>query len=257
MHRIDYASEPPAFARYREMHPRMRDWNAFGSVLLSGLDPSVKEKTKTLKEHIADALARNQNELCAYCEMRLPLKGDRRIEHIHPKSDISTDHNWMLDWKNLLGVCHGGKSNNMWKSDEPELHCDASKADDKTAILNPYLMPSACLFALDRKTGELNPDEDACHVVEAGGASSVSMCDIVRNTIRILNLNCRRLCELRKSVIKRYKQRYQIEQKTARGSVREIIAKDWFGNNRVMEFYTTRRCLLGAKADPYIMSVFH
>jgi len=257
MHRIDFAYEPPALARYRESHPQMRDWNAFGSVLLSSLDPAVEDKTKTLKEHMSDVLAQNQSGLCAYCEMNLPIKGDRRIEHIHPKSDASTDHNWMLDWHNLLAVCHGGRSNNVWAVNETELHCDASKAADQTAILNPYLMPNACLFYLDRKTGELSPDEDVCRVVENRGTPTVSMRDIVRNTIRVLNLNCRRLCELRKTVIQSYKRRYQIEQKTAKGSVREIIAKDWFGNNRVMEFYTTRRCLLGIKADSYIATVRH
>ena len=252
MHRIDSAPEPKAFARYRETHPQMRDWNAFGSVLLSSLDPAVEDKSKTLKEHASEVLARNQSGLCAYCEMRLPAKGDRRIEHIHPKSDASTDHNWVLDWNNLLVVCHGGKSNNVWSEDEAELHCDASKADDQTAILNPYLMPNACLFSLDRKTGELNPDAGACSVVDAENSSSVSMRDIVENTIRVLNLNCRRLCELRKTVIKCYKQRYQVVQRTAKGSVREIIAKEWFGSNRVMEFYTARRCLLGGKVNPYL-----
>ena len=252
MHRIDPPHEPSAFAKYRGKHPESRDWDAFGSVRLSCLDPAVENEMKTLKEHVIDILAENQKGLCAYCEMKLPDNGDRRIEHFHPKSDMSTEHNWMLDWQNLLAVCHGGKSNKVWATIPAELHCDAYKGDSRDPILNPYSMPKECLFILNRSTGELKANEEACKHVEVCDNPLSSTEKLVEQTIRVLNLNCRVLCDLRKSLCQAYKRIYQKEQKTATGSVRDIIARKWFGGGKIMELYTTRRCLLGCKVDQYL-----
>ena len=272
MHRIErIKNEPASFRKYREKYlknhsspnvkPNPReDWEVFGSVLLSQYEKKYHNlkggKAKTLKEYVIDLLAENQYGLCAYCEAKLPLGGDRRIEHFHPKSDMTTNHCWMFDWDNLLAVCEGGASNLVCEvaddeSGRTELHCDAAKGSKQDSILNPYTMPRGCLFSFDDKTGELSVNVEACKNAEVD-------VQLVRNTIDVLFLNCKTLKGARRDLAIHYKLKYQKHQdemsrgKMAKGPIRKIIAEEWFGNGKVLSFYTVRRCLLGRYAEQCI-----
>lgn len=269
MHRIESIPEPTPFRKFREEyledHPwptvkpnPKNDWEDFGSVSLSTYDPTHHDREgeprKKLKDLVYEKLADNQHGLCAYCEEKLPSKGDLRIEHFHPKSDVTTEHCWMFDWGNLLAVCAGGKSNKVLQNSDQEQHCDGSKGDSLSMILNPYTMPRQCLFAFEPSSGILSVDVDMCNRVHAD-------VKLVENTINILRLNCSQLAGHRKDLALHYRQEYKKVQqemlagKRAKGSVRSVIAERWFGNGQVPVLFTTRRCLVGAKADPCIFSL--
>lgn len=210
-----------------------------------------------------------QGGLCAYCEEKLPQNEPslQRVEHFHPKEDVSSTHNWAFDWNNMIVTCHGGSREDDGHTDSSqkkakrntELHCDASKEQYITPercegyLLNPLTMPVECLFSLDRRTGELQPNDDACRTVTVQDNHFDSVPELVRSTIEILNLNCNRLNEKRRKVIQEFeRQRKSLRQNsTTTTSIRESIAMKWFGNN-IPSFYTTRRILLGKYAENVI-----
>ena len=258
MHRIERPQEPSPLRKYRDAYRKSHpwpsvkpnpknDWDVFGSVLLSKYD------SKKLKDLVFEALSENQHGLCAYCEEMLPAKGDRRIEHHHPKSDVTTEHCWMFDWENLLAVCAGGRSNNVFLDSNAEQHCDASKGESLTTILNPYTMPRQSLFAFESSSGKLSADVDMCNRAHID-------VQLVKDTIDVLQLNCTTLKGHRQDLALHYKQEYKKVMKEmqagkrAKGSVRSVIAKRWFGNGQVPVLFTTRRCLLKGKAEPYILN---
>lgn len=268
MHRIERPKEPSPFRKYRDAYleshpwPEVRpnpkdDWDAFGSVLLSDYDPTHRdcegEGRKKLKDLVIETLSDNQHGLCAYCEEKLPPRGDRRIEHLHPKSDVTTEHCWMFDWENLLAVCAGGKSNNVFLDSNVEQHCDGSKGESLTTILNPYTMPRQNLFTFESSSGKLSADVDMCN------RAHIEV-QLVKDTIDVLQLNCTTLKGHRQDLALHYKQEYKKVMKEmqagkrAKGSVRSVIAKRWFGNGQVPVLFTTRRCLLKGKAEPYILN---
>ena len=255
MHRIKRPQEPDAFLEYRLQNPAERNWDTFSST--------------TAYHETRKALYHNQDGLCAYCEARLPWNeedgepkaGCMRIEHFHAKADPDPTHNWMLDWSNLMMVC-------MSSGKGDARHCDARKEDVQNGeflvdgvppgyvfegyILNPYDMPHECLFKFDETTGELAPDVAVCNQIAVHGNKHATTEILVDRTIRVLNLNSKVLCHQRKVVHKEYEQRRAALRQRATKSLSDLIAEEWFGDHRVRDFFTTRRCLLKGKAEPYI-----
>lgn len=247
MHKLQRPSEPDSFLEYRVANPDCRDWDVFRSTT------AYAEAKKTLID--------SQSNKCAYCEMELPeSKADVRIEHFHKKSDPDPLHNWMLDWDNLLVVCLSAA--NVRRS------CDVAKDEVQVGnrkvngvvagyaidgyILNPYEMPEICLFDYDRCTGKVSPNIAACNSVTIQGNKFSTVADLVCATIQVLNLNCETLCAIRKAVNYEYERCRRNLKENATGSIREEIARKWFGNGRVMSMYTTRRILLGKYAEQVI-----
>ena len=255
MHRIKRPQEPEAFLEYRLQNPAERNWDTFSSM--------------TAYHEARKALYHNQDGLCAYCEARLPWDeehgepkaGRMRIEHFHAKADPDPTHNWMLDWSNLMMVCMSSGKGDV-------RHCDARKEDVQNGefrvdgvppgyvfdgyILNPYGMPHECLFKFDETTGELAPDVAVCNQVAVHGNKHATTEILVDRTIRVLNLNSKVLCHQRKAVHKEYEQRRVALRQRATKSLSDLIAEEWFGDHRVRNFLTTRRCVLKGKAEPYI-----
>lgn len=255
MHRINRPQEPAAFLGYRLQNPAERNWDTFSST--------------TAYSEARKALYRNQDGLCVYCEAHLPWdeehdeprKGCVRLEHFHAKADPDPTHNWMLDWKNIMMVC-------MASGKDDARHCDARKEDVQNGefhvdgvppgyvfegyILNPYEMPRERLFKFDEVTGELAPDVMVCKQVAVQGNKHATTEILVDRTIRVLNLNSRVLCRQRKAVHREYEQRRAVLRQRATKSLNDLIAEEWFGDHRIRDFFTTRRCLLKVKAEPYI-----
>ena len=255
MHRIKRPQEPDAFLEYRLQNPAERNWDTFSSM--------------TAYHEARKALYHNQDGLCAYCEARLPWDEEHgepkpgcvRIEHFHAKADPDPTHNWMMDWSNLMMVC-------MSSGKGDARHCDARKEDVQNGefrvdgvppgyvfegyILNPYDMPHECLFKFDETTGELASDVAVCNQVAVHGNKHATTEILVDRTIRVLNLNSKVLCRQRKVVHKEYEQRRASLRQRATKSLSDLIAEEWFGDHRVRNFFTTRRCLLKGKAEPYI-----
>jgi uncharacterized protein (TIGR02646 family) len=189
MKKIRKLSDFEGLSSYRQRYPT-GEWGQFQQG-----DP---EAYKTVQHQIFN----DQRSLCAYCEIDLRLKAenyprDFRVEHFHPKSDIATDHNWNLDWDNLLGVCHGGQ-NQVAGTDRythPDVSCDVPKADKNldALILNPLteIDSRIRIFGFNSYTGEIFVD----HTCPASVTTKATQ------TIQELHLNANRLCTLRKSAI--------------------------------------------------------
>jgi uncharacterized protein (TIGR02646 family) len=84
-------------------------------------------------EGVRDALARDQDGLCAYCGVRLIRSGGANsmtIEHHTPRA---VDVSQMFEWANLLGVCSGRTTYNGRQIH----HCDKSRTPKRTLRFHP------------------------------------------------------------------------------------------------------------------------
>ena len=114
MKKICKSTEPPELTGFREEHPKAT-WEEFKNT-----GPATEIKSIVFHD---------QGHLCAFCETKLAADKThhQRIEHFHPKSDDSNpNHNWTLDWDNMIGVCKGGSNQHNYPTPE-NLSCDAYK----------------------------------------------------------------------------------------------------------------------------------
>jgi uncharacterized protein (TIGR02646 family) len=211
----------------------------------------------------------NQGGLCAYCEIDIrdndSLKS--RIEHFHPKSDTTTPTNWALDWPNLLAVCAGGSYRHgaVPHTLEPlaeNLSCDAHKdrliqqgqlpEACEGLLLNPLLLPDTpSLFDVDKFSGRLRPHATNCEArAPWPGNRHANLEALVAHTILVLNLNCQRLCDARRTVIhdiERNKKRQRLAgappQQGLQRLAERYLQQAWPG------FVTTIRICLGDAAE--------
>lgn len=208
-----------------------------------------------------------QGGLCAYCEKKLSDDiTQQRIEHFHNKSDINAQHNWALDWNNVLLVCLGGGTPDDKAKYAPEhLSCDAHKEQVKGLpeacegwYLNPVQIKTvARLFNFDKATGKLVVNCAACQELANDNLPNhygSDWCKLAEETIRILNLNCQRLCDDRLKVLAEYNRlvKYYRERNDKQGF--EKILKSVF-YKKFPSFFTTWRSLLGKHAEEYLASI--
>ncbi len=182
----------------------------------------------------------DQGGLCAYCENEVNETHRQRIEHFHPKADLSNQNrNWALDWTNLIGVCLGGSD--VDKSIHPlpaNLSCDAHKdhlvGNNKLPIacenhlLNPLnLTAFPCLFDFDKRTGELRAkaDYDKIKIVQNQFGT---VTELVEKTIEILNLNCDRLNKQRLAVLNQYNKEIKKARQINDQEIHSKLATRWF-----------------------------
>ena len=243
-------TEPISFRSYRLANASERNWDYFRN--------SAPQAYSDLKQQ----LFQEQGELCAYCEEHVP-KNQRRIEHFHPKSDIVSLHNWTLDWNNMLGVCMGGECDNYPRP--VNLSCDSYKnhliVSGKLSgqcdydLMNPYNLKSGKnLFCFDPATGEITPNEAVCQSIPTliNGQTKTTL-DLVRDTIRFLNLNCSRLKDKRKRVHQEFQRCLKTQRQKHRSAseAKKELAGRWF-SQRWPSFFTTRRCLLASYAEEFL-----
>lgn len=266
MKRVAKRQEPVELARYRDSSPQstwqqMKEDASFGG--------------RVAYETIRRQLLSDQGGICAFCEIGIhdndPLKC--RVEHFHPKSDISPTHNWALDWNNLLCVCRGGSNKyaHVPHALEPladNLSCDAHKdrmiqagklsMQCDALILNPIrLMASPCLFQIEKSSGQIRPDTAAC-------ATTPFMFDnqhhdlhaLVQHTIDMLNLNCDRLCQARLAIVRNIEHNKKKQREQGYGPQQGLsnlanryLRQSW------PEFFTTIRICLGAAAEQHLANI--
>ena len=223
---------------------------------------NASQDYKQLKQQMLN----EQGGLCAYCEKKISHLDttQQRIEHFQNKSDVTTSHNWALDWNNVLLVCIGGANpENKQKYAPHHLSCDSHKEQVKglpMACEGWYINPTqiqtiAQLFAFDKATGKLLVNCIACQqLVGLPNQYGVDWCMLAEKTIEILNLNCQRLCDDRLEVLKSYNQRIKmIREKSIQNGLQQF-AQDKF-SQRFPEFFTTWRSLLGIHAENYLNSI--
>ena len=210
-----------------------------------------------------------QGGLCAYCEKKIDDLAPylQRVEHFHPKSDISNPSvNWALNWKNVFVVCIGGEADGSKHPLPANLSCDAFKGhliskgklseNCEGFLLNPLDINSPiCLFELDYATGELKPSKQACSESNYSGPNTYAQfSELVEETINNLNLNCQRLCDDRLMVLKHYNQKIVNARKTHNTKIFEQLAQQWL-QKPWSSFFTTKRILLKEHAEYYLQSI--
>lgn len=219
-------------------------------------------------------LLNGQGGLCGFCEIGIhdidPLKC--RVEHFHPKSDTSTAHNWALDWQNMIAVCMGGSQRHQQPPHALEplpenLSCDAHKDQMINTgrlvehcegwIIDPLDLPAfPSLFFLEKSTGRLLPDEQACASIALPGNKHPGTQELVQHTIDMLNLNCDRLCQARTRVlwdIEHSKKSLRLQNIRPEHALRTLAERyfrqPWPG------FFTTIRFCLGTAAEQYLADI--
>lgn len=226
---------------------------------------------KTIKRR----LVADQGGLCAYCERPIGNLGPnlQRVEHYHPKSDISVSGiNWGLCWTNVIAVCTGGENDDRQVYPLPKnLSCDAHK-NHWIGKLNPTpaamlallaglqnpltLIPLPCPFGFDRLTGKLTVDTATCNAIDAvlGFVAGVTFTSIDATINTALNLNCDRLCTDRLQVLIQYNQEVEKARKLRDRNYSQKIAAKWFGS-KWPSYFTTRRILLGQVAETHLQTL--
>lgn len=254
MKKINKSLPPNLLTNYALHHPT-DNWDNFRNSNQSNDYKQIKALIFT-----------EQGGLCAFCENQVFETHKQQLEHFHPKSDkTNPNHNWDLDWENIIGVCPGGKDVNKTVHPLPaNLSCDAykdylisiKKLSEKCEgyLFNPlHVSAFPCLFDFDKRTGELKPKSDYSDIeVETHQYNSIA--ELVEKTIEYLNLNCDRLNQQRLEVLKLYNQEIAKARKNNDKTIFVKLAQRWF-QNIWPSFFSTRRILLGNHAENYLISI--
>lgn len=218
------------------------------------------------RNQIQDALRNDQGSICAYCEIDLKKRdvdtedSDFQVEHFHPKSDNQDEHNWALDWNNMLACCLGGKNKNVVDSENrhtnPNLRCGAIKDNNNwdDIILNPLNIPnSVVLFKFERTTGEISVNEEQCTKEKVNIEKAEATIDKLNLKCELLNrLRRERLTHANETMQKLVKQGMTPEdarQKLAKA----IIKKD--GEGAWPRFFSALRYYLGSAAEQQLLEI--
>lgn len=242
------AAPPPRLAAYREEKPDVHDWETFRNEERGGY------------QELLEALVRNQNNLCCYCEIDL-IENDQSIEHFLPKSDERYAH-LALAVENLMASCGGGSLPHYFdpederiRTPDPDrfrrplpdnLSCDRRKADDSPedkAILDPTELPLATpVYVVASLSGKLSVHGEGCLRSEI----DVS---IAAQTIDLLGLNCPRLVEARRDHFRALEEEYDtVDDPALRlAFARAVLTPD--GDGRLERFFTTNRSYFQIEAN--------
>lgn len=232
--------EPQELQDYRAQNPSAT-WDDF------------RNENRDAYRDVVETLITGQRGLCAYCENSLTER-DKMVEHFHPKSDKYSDHNWGLDWNNMLATCKGGSYPYLPDGEaegryrEPlkdNLSCDATKGNEilDDIIIHPINIPTfPCLFKFRSKNGEMIPDETGC--VDAG-----IPLDKVETTIKKLGLNCVRLKRIRKTVITTLQQWLDAGEDEIEIMAVQLLPDN---NGNLGKFFTTIRWYFGDEAEAFL-----
>lgn len=183
---------PNDFLRWKEVNiaqiqlytdNKEKTGNDLWGILPSSLSKDEVENDYS-KELLRESLLKDQFYLCCYCNDTIkgePL--DTKVEHFLPKETYKEK---AFEYENLFAACNGGE-----RVKPVELSCDSIKGykdptERETEIISP-LEKDVHLHFSYKENGEI------FHATETG-----------KNTIKHLNLNCKRLVFRRKAVIEEY-----------------------------------------------------
>ncbi|MGZ8218670.1 retron system putative HNH endonuclease [Methylomagnum sp.] len=261
MKRIEKGMEPAKLMDYRNANPRSTWEQMRNDAASSGKDTYTEIKRTAVND---------QGGLCAYCEADITNQ-TQQIEHFHPKSDNGGTHNWALDWNNLLAVCDGGSNPYSPAYLEPlpdNLSCDQHKnylsqkgglsAACEGWLLNALQLAAfPNLFAIHLGTGKLRANVEICAsvpVFEPNHCGDTAA--LVENTIRILNLNCDRLCQDRLRVIRSLEHaKKQLRQRGIPTNQALPSLTQHYFQRRWSPFFTVIRSYLGETAERHLESI--
>ncbi|MFA8298627.1 MAG: retron system putative HNH endonuclease [Hyphomicrobiales bacterium] len=178
---------------------------------------------KLLREH----LKAEQGEICCYCERRLHTKDDNskdyHNEHIKPKDRELYPH-LATDYYNIVCSCQG----NLKKAEIS--HCGKAKDNwyDEQLFVSPLSKDCESKFRYN----------------DGGEVFAVDGNKAAKTTIEKLNLNCDKLIEMRKMVLKVfYEEELSLEELIR--LVKDVLKEKGNNKGKYQEFYTTIKYLFG------------
>lgn len=165
----------PPIALQRSMAKGAKNWNSFDG-----------------KEAVAEALNAIQMGLCAYCQIRLDSGVGRHIEHIWPKNPYTAK---TFQWDNLVLSCTHSDEIGLTRQ-KGGVSCGHSDGKRQWPTYDPQFISPTELdceryFEYRASDGTVQPAKRLLP----------KEADRAQYTIALLNLNCRRLCRLRKDML--------------------------------------------------------
>ena len=255
MKAIATPEEPRCLAAWRADNPS-GTWAAFKDA-----NRDAPDGRRGCAREVFETLLESQRGLCAFCEieLRTPHAVWSQVEHWHPKDpNRYPEHNWGLDFGNLMAGCEGGERN---EPDEgrslPPIaetkHCGSAKGNyDYTPILldprrDVPLSPPIWKFDAN---GRMNPDPGAPSVVA----------ERAQQTIKLLNLNSKVLRRLRSQLWSELENDVQRVWEELGGAEETfLLAYDQvaaerlaLAEDRLNSFWSTIRCYLGGAAEDWL-----
>ncbi|UXB38141.1 retron system putative HNH endonuclease [Stenotrophomonas maltophilia] len=198
---------------------------------------------------------RDQQSLCAYCEIRMIIdedgadRSDFRVEHFIPKKPHNPPPNHAATWSNMLGCCHGGASKAVavqGRFTAPDLSCDAIKGNKNLlgVIINPLsdISDDDFIFGF-LSDGSISVSDDCPgHLVDRAG-----------RTIVELGLDAARLRKLRRAAVEATLE--AIETLMGEGLELAAACEVAFPDNSPPEFYSCIKSVLGSAAEPRLQQL--
>lgn len=225
-------------AAYQDRAGRSASWEGF-----QGTDAHGR---------LLDALHALQRGLCAYCEIGL-VPDDRQVEHVVPKRSAAGKSR-EFDPENLVACCLGGTNPRLaasgdggarfWDPPVEYRSCGQAKGDAVVPdFVDPRTIPAGPPILRVAPNGKVRPDPEGC--ARAGVDP-----DRVRGTIRVLNLNSRRLQTARKIRFKVLEDAWRPDADDEAALIeaaRDELLPDAAG--RLRAFFTTARWFFGAAGE--------
>jgi uncharacterized protein (TIGR02646 family) len=251
MKHIQKTEEPSKLNVYRQNNPNGK-WQDFRNECQSGL------------EDVYTKLSEDQGGLCVYCEMKIN-RPNHQVEHFHDKSDNSDSGaptRWHLCWHNMWYACMGGTRETAETTEymlPVKNNCSCGqhkKKDNYQKIISPQNIPAfprVFMYKIEENGISIHADENLCTIAQINPQQ-------IERTIEILNLNCKRLCVARWTVIK------QIDKRLAHLRLSfdqyKQLAKIFMGNKYESglwePFFTMIRWRFGRAAEEYLNDIsFH
>jgi uncharacterized protein (TIGR02646 family) len=250
MKHVQKSNEPSKLREYRQNNPD-GCWERFRKECPSGL------------KEIFETLSNDQGGLCVYCETKIN-KPNHQVEHFHDKSDHSDPNNptrWHLDWNNMWYCCKGGTQekfveDHFVKPIKENCSCGQyKKFNDYQNIISPNKIPAfprIFSYKIYDNSVEIHADENFC---SENGIDK----DRVEQTIKILNLNCKRLQNARHAVLKPINDAFRT--KPNQEQIKKLLIRfigNKYENGSWGQFFTMIRYRFKNIAEEYLEEIqFH
>ena len=266
MKQVFKSAEPPCLQAYRGANPS-DSWDQMKN--------NSQYFGRAVHDCIAELISTDQGGLCAYCEIEISRSLNTfRVDHFVAKSLSDSQHNWGLNWGNMLACCKGGENeytlgrNHFEKPRDENLSCDshankfAQKGgagmplyDRRGLVINPLSLPtSPLLIRFDTDRGTLEPHPQRCAGISFAGNLLSSTFELIQNTIQVFNLNCPRLCRARKDWFDELEDNLEEVERQAGRSPAEVRSElcEHLLKPPYPSFFTVSRLWLGPIAEEFL-----
>ncbi|WNX60304.1 retron Ec78 anti-phage system effector HNH endonuclease PtuB [Acinetobacter baumannii] len=199
---------------------------------LQSISPTKWQLEDSHRSEIWQYLNEMQNNFCAYCESRL-LNNACHIEHLIPQEELKKQRGRSIyEWNNLYGSCDNSEHCGRYKD-------HIVKDYDPENLIKPDSEDSSYYFSF-LENG---------HVIAKSNLAESSENIKAEETIRVLNLDCPRLMNLRAKKIGQFQMEYLVLGELVESSDMNNVDDIEFLKNE-LEAFNARIC-----CDEYFIAV--